>query len=182
MIWIKFWARLQGRSQLSNPSDLPCYHYCYYYHHHYYFHDVPFLWMRRVYVIQLTCGCCPTFMGDLCTNSHDSACVIKTCLGWHAFSGARYWGFVSPKLHVSIYTWYRNQQHWWWFHKMVWRQPHLYDLEIPLPGKTVNILRHCPKYLAKIWRGPKARVSVERLHGESGHPGLIKTGPIVLIF
>ena len=30
------------------------------------------------------------------------------CIFW-----ARYWGFVSPKLHVSTY---RNQQHCWWFH------------------------------------------------------------------
>ena len=43
------------------------------------------LWMHRVYVIQLSCGCCPTFIGYLCTNSLDSAYVIKTCLGWHGF-------------------------------------------------------------------------------------------------
>ena len=51
----------------------------------------------------------------LCSRhtSANPAYVIKTCLTWHAFSGARYWGFVSPKLHVSTY---RNQQHCWWFH------------------------------------------------------------------
>ena len=58
-----------------------------------------------------------------CLESHIHLCsrhtsaipayVIKTCLTWHAISGARYWGFVSPKLHVSTY---RNQQHCWWFH------------------------------------------------------------------
>ena len=51
----------------------------------------------------------------LCSRhtSANPAYVIKTCLGWHAISKARYWGFVSPKLHVSTY---RNQQHCWWFH------------------------------------------------------------------
>ena len=58
-----------------------------------------------------------------CLESHIHLCsrhtsaipayVIKTCVTWHAISGARYWGFVSPKLHVSTY---RNQQHCWWFH------------------------------------------------------------------
>ena len=48
-----------------------------------------------------------------CLESHIHLCsrhtsaipayVIKTCLTWHAISGARYWGFVSPKLHVSTY-------------------------------------------------------------------------------
>ena len=63
-------------------------------------------------------------MGNIfCLESHIHLCsrhtsahpayVIKTCLTWHAFFGARYWGFVSPKLHVSTY---RNQQHCWWFH------------------------------------------------------------------
>ena len=61
-----------------------------------------------------------------CLESHIHLCsrhtsaipayVIKTCLTWHAISGARYWGFVSPKLHVSTY---RNQQHSWWFHYLV---------------------------------------------------------------
>ena len=53
----------------------------------------------------------------LCSRhtSANPAYVIKTCLTWHAFFGAWYWGFVSPKLHVSIY---RNQQHCWWFHYM----------------------------------------------------------------
>ena len=60
-----------------------------------------------------------------CLESHIHLCsrhtsaipayVIKTCLTWHAISGTRYWGFVSPKLHVSTY---RNQQHCWWFHKV----------------------------------------------------------------
>ena len=51
----------------------------------------------------------------LCSRhtSANPAYVIKTCLTWHAFSGTRYWGLVSPKLHVSTY---RNQQHCWWFH------------------------------------------------------------------
>ena len=58
-----------------------------------------------------------------CLESHIHLCsrhtsaipayVIKTCVTWHAISGTRYWGFVSPKLHVSTY---RNQQHCWWFH------------------------------------------------------------------
>ena len=54
----------------------------------------------------------------LCSRhtSANPAYVIKTCLTWHAFSGARYWGFVSPKLHVSTY---RNQQHCWWFQYLV---------------------------------------------------------------
>ena len=57
-----------------------------------------------------------------CLESHIHLCsrhtsaipayVIKTCVTWHAISGTRYWGFVSPKLHVSTY---RNQQHCWWF-------------------------------------------------------------------
>ena len=53
----------------------------------------------------------------LCSRhtSANPAYVIKTCLTRHAFSGAWYWGFVSPKLHVSTY---RNQQHCWWFHKL----------------------------------------------------------------
>ena len=51
-----------------------------------------------------------------CHTSANPACGIKTCLGWHAISGARYWGFVSPKLHDSTY---RNQQRCWWFHKKV---------------------------------------------------------------
>ena len=52
----------------------------------------------------------------LCSRhtSANPAYVIKTCVTWHAISGTRYWGFVSPKLHVSTY---RNQQHCWWFHK-----------------------------------------------------------------
>ena len=89
-----------------------CYHFYYYYHN---FHDVPFLWMRRNYVIQLSCRCCQTFIGDLCTNTnfHNAAYVIKTCLSSHGFSGAGYWGYVSPKLHFSMY---RNQQNCWWFH------------------------------------------------------------------
>ena len=51
----------------------------------------------------------------LCSRhtSANPAYVIKTCVTWHAIFGARYWGFVSPKLHVSTY---RNQQHCWWFH------------------------------------------------------------------
>ena len=59
-----------------------------------------------------------------CLESHIHLCsrhtsaipayVIKTCVTWHAISGTRYWGFVSPKLHVSTY---RNQQHCWWFHE-----------------------------------------------------------------
>ena len=62
-----------------------------------------------------------------CLESHIHLCsrhtnaipayVIKTCVTWHAISGTRYWGFVSPKLHVSTY---RNQQHCWWFHKCAW--------------------------------------------------------------
>ena len=58
-----------------------------------------------------------------CLESHIHLCsrhtsaipayVIKTCVTWHAISGTRYWGFVSPKLHVSTY---RNQQLCWWFH------------------------------------------------------------------
>ena len=46
-----------------------------------------------------------------CLESHIHLCsrhtsaipayVIKTCVTWHEISGTRYWGFVSPKLHVS---------------------------------------------------------------------------------
>ena len=86
-------------------------YYYYYYYYHYYFHDVPFSWLCRVYVIQLSSGCCPTFIGNLCTNFHNSGYVNNTCLGWHGFSVARY---VSTKLHLSTY---RNQQHFWWFQK-----------------------------------------------------------------
>ena len=57
------------------------------------------------------------FMGDLCTNSHNSGYVIKICLGWHGFSGARYRGISRQScmsLHIgtnnivggSITRWY----------------------------------------------------------------------------
>ena len=68
-----------------------------------------------------------------CLESHIHLCsrhtsaipgyVIKTCVTWHAFSGTRYWGFVSPKLHVSTY---RNQQHCWWFHYSFIFHPFIY--------------------------------------------------------
>ena len=65
----------------------------------------------------------------LCSRhtSANPAYVIKTCLTWHAISGARYWGFVSPKLHVSTY---RNQQHCWWFHHFVSKVFHLTEVAV----------------------------------------------------
>ena len=52
--------------------------------------NVFLLWMYQVYVIQFSRECCLTFIGDLCTNSHDSAFVIKTCLSQHGFSVAKH--------------------------------------------------------------------------------------------
>ena len=64
-------------------------------------------WMENIFCLESHIHLCSRH------TSANPAYVIKTCLTWHAFSGARYWGFVSPKLHVSTY---RNQQHCWWFH------------------------------------------------------------------
>ena len=67
-------------------------------------------WMENIFCLESHIHLC---------SRHTSAIpayVIKTCVTWHAISGTRYWGFVSPKLHVSTY---RNQQHCWWFHKFV---------------------------------------------------------------
>ena len=66
----------------------------------------------------------------LCSRhtSANPAYVIKTCVTWHAIFGARYWGFVSPKLHVSTY---RNQQHCWWFHDKI-------NIKINLPRQPTN--------------------------------------------
>ena len=64
-------------------------------------------WMENIFCLESRIHLC---------SRHTSAIpayVIKTCLTWHAISRARYWRFVSPKLHVSTY---RNQQHCWWFH------------------------------------------------------------------
>ena len=64
-------------------------------------------WMENIFCLESHIHLC---------SRHTSAIpayVIKTCVTWHAISGTRYWGFVSPKLHVSTY---RNQQHCWWFH------------------------------------------------------------------
>ena len=47
----------------------------------------------------------------------------QTCLGCHGFSGARYRGYVSPKLHVSTNM---KQQHCWWF------QYELHHVYIPI--------------------------------------------------
>ena len=63
-------------------------------------------WMENIFCLESHIHLC------LRHTSAIPAYVIKTCLTWHAFLGARYWGFVSPKLHVSTY---RNQQHCWWF-------------------------------------------------------------------
>ena len=68
-------------------------------------------WMENIFCLESHIHLCSRH------TSANPACVIKTCLTWHAFSGARYWGFISPKLHVSTY---RNQQHCWWFHDKVW--------------------------------------------------------------
>ena len=65
-------------------------------------------WMENIFCLESHIHLCSR------RTSANPAYVIKTCLVWHAFSGARYWGFVSPKLHVSTY---RNQQHCWWFRK-----------------------------------------------------------------
>ena len=64
-------------------------------------------WMENIFCLESHIHLC---------SRHTSAIpayVIKTCVTWHAIFEARYWGFVSPKLHVSTY---RNQQHCWWFH------------------------------------------------------------------
>ena len=63
-------------------------------------------WMENIFCLESHIHLC---------SRHTSAIpayVIKTCVTWHAISGTRYRGFVSPKLHVSTY---RNQQHCWWF-------------------------------------------------------------------
>ena len=67
-------------------------------------------WMENIFCLESHIHLCSRY------TSENPAYVIKTCFTWHAFSGARYWGFVSPKLHVSTY---RNQQHCWWFHGVV---------------------------------------------------------------
>ena len=64
-------------------------------------------WMENIFCLESHIHLCS------CHTSAIPAYVIKTCVTWHAISGTRYWGFVSPKLHVSTY---RNQQHCWWFH------------------------------------------------------------------
>ena len=69
-------------------------------------------WMENIFCLESHIHLCSRH------TSANPAYVIKTCLIWHAFSGARYWGFVSPKLHVSTY---RNQQHCWWFQYFLYR-------------------------------------------------------------
>ena len=68
-------------------------------------------WMENIFCLESHIHLCS------CHTSAIPAYVIKTCLTWHAISGARYWGFVSPKLHVSTY---RNKQHCWCFHNTVY--------------------------------------------------------------
>ena len=65
-------------------------------------------WMENIFCLESHIHLCSRHTSSI------PAYVIKTCVTWHAISGTRYWGFVSPKLHVSTY---RNQQHCWWFHK-----------------------------------------------------------------
>ena len=64
-------------------------------------------WMESIFCLESHIHLCSRHISAI------PAYVIKTCVTWHAISGTRYWGFVSPKLHVSTY---RNQQHCWWFH------------------------------------------------------------------
>ena len=81
-----------------------------------------------------------------CLESHIHLCirhtsaipayVIKTCLTWHAISRARYWRFVSSKLHVSTF---RNQQHCWWFH---YDNPFQAVLERTRSGILLNLESH----------------------------------------
>ena len=54
-------------------------------------------WMENIFCLESHIHLCSRH------TSANPAYVIKTCLTWHAFSGARYWGFVSPKLHVCTY-------------------------------------------------------------------------------
>ena len=76
-------------------------------------------WMEIIFCLESHIHLCSRH------TSANPAYVIKTCLTWHAFSGARYWGFVSPKLHVSTY---RNQQHCWWFHNGPFNEPASFDI------------------------------------------------------
>ena len=82
-------------------------------------------WMENIFCLESHIHLC---------SRHTSAIpayVIKTCVTWHAISGTRYWGFVSPKLHISTY---RNQQHCWWFHNRSWlRHKGLLNLICMLP-------------------------------------------------
>ena len=77
-------------------------------------------------------------------TSTNPAYVIKTCLTWHAFAGARYWGFVSPKLHVSTY---RNQQHCWWFHKLELT----FTDDTPQVSYGASFVRIWKKLTASLW-------------------------------
>ena len=86
----------------------------------------------------------------LCLESHIHLCsrhtsanpayVIKTCVTWHAIFGARYWGFVSPKLHVSTY---RNQQHCWWFHKYTLQTESIFKLVNFISKWFINGITSC---------------------------------------
>ena len=88
-------------------------------------------WMENIFCLESHIHLC---------SRHTSAIpayVIKTCVTWHAISGTRYWGFVSPKLHVSTY---RNQQHCWWFHYLC---ASFFFLKFQLPPRLMSC--HCVK-------------------------------------
>ena len=70
-------------------------------------------WMENIFCLESHIHLCSR------NTSAIPAYVIKTCVTWHAISGTRYWGFVSPKLHVSTY---RNQQHCAIL-ELVWNSP-----------------------------------------------------------
>ena len=92
-----------------------------------------------------------------CLESHIHLCsrhtsaipayVIKTCVTWHAISGTRYWGFVSPKLHISTY---RNQQHCWWFHD-TWQNP--MRVSLPREGECARELGLRESLFKRVQRG-----------------------------
>ena len=102
-------------------------------------------WMENIFCLESHIHLC---------SRHTSAIpayVIKTCVTWHAISGTRYWGFVSPKLHVSTY---RNQQHCWWFHYIYYESLIHSQTSKVQPLKFGNERVISPHILPTMWEAP----------------------------
>ena len=121
---IQFWTFIVSMISITKWQCQYCNHYCFYHYYSHYFINFIIIsiiiiiiiftmfrffvnapGLRDPFVMQVL----PYFWWILV---HTYCLSRQNILGWDGFSGARYRGYVSPKLHVSTYW---NQQHCWWF-------------------------------------------------------------------